>query len=326
MSEEPKATTEERSETELIPCAGKLCSNCNSLLAAEGKFCNRCGSDAHYPASTNEQVTETRDTKPCPFCAETIKTAAIICKHCHSNLSGSAEHSVSLAHTQPSVSVKTDGSVPQQRAPLESVNLAAHLAAPSNQMHLWSEKLQTRIVAYLESLTPSRKKLLLISAAMIGASALIALSGVIIAAMNGAGDNNVKQQDEKTSDESTPPSAAPDSHNPDEVVDKIILCTVKGNQDAANQARSELMGLPKPTAGDNKNAVDLNKVGLSNLKAKKYAEAVADFQSACAADPSDARWRSNLGYAGNALRRFGISQDGPLQIACARPLPSGGMG
>ena len=56
---------------------------------------------------------------------------------------------------------------------------------PTNQMHLWSEKLHSRIAEYLESLTPSRKKLLLISAAMIGAAALIALSGVIIAAMNG---------------------------------------------------------------------------------------------------------------------------------------------
>jgi tetratricopeptide (TPR) repeat protein len=64
-----------------------------------------------------------------------------------------------------------------------------------------------------------------------------------------------------------------------------------------NEAKSLIEAIPKAVPGNSDEATRFNKSGLENLKAEKYQEAVADFQSASAADASDAKYLSNLGYA-----------------------------
>lgn len=45
-------------------------------------------------------TTDNQDEKKCPFCAEIIKKEAIICKHCHSNLTSGAPQKTVLADSK----------------------------------------------------------------------------------------------------------------------------------------------------------------------------------------------------------------------------------
>ena len=89
--------------------------------------------------------------------------------------------------------------------------------------------------------------------------------------------NNVANQDVAKSRSPKVTSSMPVSQTPEELVDRVLEAMNIGDREAGMKAQEALTKLPKPMAGDSKNAVDLNKIGLSNLKAKKYAEAAADF-------------------------------------------------
>jgi hypothetical protein len=78
-----------------------ICPHCQSLLPDRTYYCKRCGRniDEAYVKAALEQpattapaaVTESAaDTKKCPFCAEDIKAAAVVCKHCGRTLASGA--------------------------------------------------------------------------------------------------------------------------------------------------------------------------------------------------------------------------------------------
>lgn len=52
---------------------------------------------------------ESNDTKVCPFCAETIKAAAIVCKHCGRDLPAGAE---AAEASEPAAPVNTGENLP----------------------------------------------------------------------------------------------------------------------------------------------------------------------------------------------------------------------
>jgi len=81
------------------------------------------------------------------------------------------------------------------------------------------------------------------------------------------------------------------------IVKKIVQAERESKTDISDQGRSELDRLQKPQAGDDLVADSFNKSGVKALNAKDYKKAVELLSSAAKANPSVAKYYSNLGFA-----------------------------
>ncbi len=81
------------------------------------------------------------------------------------------------------------------------------------------------------------------------------------------------------------------------LVNPIIQAAKKQDEATVNSLISQIESQAKPPAGDPAEATALNKIGLTQLMNKNYAEAANLFAQAAQKDPSDPKLWSNLGFA-----------------------------
>lgn len=69
------------------------CSSCGKHTSDLAPVCSWCQTPLNSRLETADQpaATSLSDFKPCPFCAEPIKTQAVLCRHCGSGLNSSAK-------------------------------------------------------------------------------------------------------------------------------------------------------------------------------------------------------------------------------------------
>jgi Flp pilus assembly protein TadD len=70
-----------------------------------------------------------------------------------------------------------------------------------------------------------------------------------------------------------------------------------GDESKISDAQGQIQAASAATTGNSDEADKLNKLGLAALRSKKYPDAATLFESAAEADPSDAKYASNLAFA-----------------------------
>lgn len=66
------------------------CPECGALGPAKALKCGKCGAD--FTAAPPP------DTRACPYCAEEIKIAAVVCKHCGREVAQPAQPALEVSH------------------------------------------------------------------------------------------------------------------------------------------------------------------------------------------------------------------------------------
>jgi len=94
-------------------------------------------------------------------------------------------------------------------------------------------------------------------------------------------------------------------------VSKMLAGAASRDANAVWDAKTEIEELPYPARGDRKLARRLNTTALEKFKADQVAEAMADFEKARRADPSDQEIANNYGYV---LYRAGKLAEAEAQL------------
>lgn len=94
-------------------------------------------------------------------------------------------------------------------------------------------------------------------------------------------------------------------------VSKMLAGAASRDANAVWDAKTEIEELPYPARGDRKLARRLNTTALEKFKADQVAEALADFEKARRADPSDQEIANNYGYV---LYRAGKFSEAEAQL------------
>jgi TPR repeat protein len=82
-----------------------------------------------------------------------------------------------------------------------------------------------------------------------------------------------------------------------EQVNRMLDAAAKTDANALLDAKTEIEDMPYPARGDRRVARKLNTSALEKFKAEQVAPALADFEKAWQADPSDQEISNNYGYA-----------------------------
>ncbi len=80
-------------------------------------------------------------------------------------------------------------------------------------------------------------------------------------------------------------------------IDRIIVGAKDNNFEVYETEKDALASLPSLPPGNTAEAERLNPLGLKALKEKNFSQAVSYFKAAAQADPSNAKYLSNLGFA-----------------------------
>ena len=96
-----------------------------------------------------------------------------------------------------------------------------------------------------------------------------------------------------------------------EQVSKMLAGAASRDANAVWDAKTEIEELPYPARGDRKLARRLNTTALEKFKADQIADAMADFEKARRADPSDQEIANNYGYV---LYRAGKLPEAEAQL------------
>jgi Flp pilus assembly protein TadD/TM2 domain-containing membrane protein YozV len=112
--------------------------------------------------------------------------------------------------------------------------------------------------------------------------------------------------------------APADSSQASDLISQMIQ-NVQSDNRSFEAAFSALRVLPKALAGDAQKAEASNPIGLKALKEKDYSKAVSAFLEAVQADPSTARYMSNLGFAEMCAGDLGTAEKHTIQSIALAP-------
>ena len=209
----------------------------------------------------------TEEFRACPFCAEQIKRAAILCKHCHSK--------IRPAYQPPTPKVISTDNAQKNEA--------------STEEHTDLERFRhngSYILSFLLGLT----------AVVLTANFFHVFSP---AKETISHEQVVSTQEEKAEEAGaadTSPAMADDNSGP-LIVESILSAQVNGPAFSADDIKASAAKYERVPDAPSALAEQENANGLAALKAKDYMSASEHFEKAVAACPSHARYLSNLGFA-----------------------------